>query len=88
MVIFVSVTYEWYADLGRTPDFLPMDFSQNNTHLSISYWKTIDDLEAFARRPVHIKAFKYLVKAQTGEKPYETGVLVSISNSPISGTND
>ncbi|KAI1780610.1 hypothetical protein F4818DRAFT_396255 [Hypoxylon cercidicola] len=68
--------------LGRTPDFLPQDFSSNNTLISISYWKTIDDLEAFARRPIHTKAFMYLVKAQTGDKPQETGVLHEVLYCP------
>ncbi|KAI2617410.1 hypothetical protein GGR54DRAFT_607648 [Hypoxylon sp. NC1633] len=69
--------------LGRTADFLPMDFSQNNTMITISYWKTIEDLEAFARRPIHIKAFRYLVKAQTtGSKKDETGVLHEVLYCP------
>ncbi|KAI1381394.1 hypothetical protein F4677DRAFT_124010 [Hypoxylon crocopeplum] len=69
--------------LGRTADFLPQDFSSNNTLLSISYWKTIEDLEAFARRPIHIKAFRYLVKIQTtGNDQQGTGVLHEILYCP------
>jgi hypothetical protein len=64
-------------DLGRTPDMIPTEFSQNNTHLSISYWKTVEELEAFARRPVHLKGLKFLVSSLLGDKPHQLGVVVS-----------
>lgn len=45
----------------------------------MSYWKTIEDLEAFARRPVHLKALKFLAHEITkGNEPHNLGVLVSL----------
>ncbi|KAL9122891.1 MAG: hypothetical protein Q9187_000562 [Circinaria calcarea] len=62
--------------LGRTPDMIPTEFSQNNTLFSISYWKSVEDLDAFARRPVHLKGLKFLVSALLGDKPHDLGVVV------------
>ncbi|EMR71503.1 hypothetical protein UCREL1_1455 [Eutypa lata UCREL1] len=62
--------------LGRTPDLIPTEYSQNNTLMSMSYWKTIEDLEAFARRPVHIDGLKFLAYQITkSDKPHDLGVL-------------
>ena len=45
--------------------------------MSMSYWKTIEDLEAFARRPVHIDGLKFLAYQITkSDKPHDLGVLV------------
>lgn len=57
---------------------IPAEFSQNNTLISISYWKSIEELEAFARRPVHLKGLKFLVSALYSDKPHDLGVVVSI----------
>jgi hypothetical protein len=56
---------------------VPTEFSQNNTLLSISYWKTVEELEAFGRRPVHLKGLKFLVSALYSDKPHDLGVVVS-----------
>ena len=56
---------------------IPMEFSQNNTLLSISYWKTIEDLEAFGRRPIHLKGVKFLVSTLPRDKSYTIGIMVS-----------
>ena len=56
---------------------IPTEFSQNNTLLSISYWKTIEELEAFGRRPVHLKGLKFLVSSLLSDKPHDLGVVVS-----------
>lgn len=56
---------------------IPTEYSQNNTLMSMSYWKTIEDLEAFARRPVHIDGLKFLAYQITkSDKPHDLGVLV------------
>jgi hypothetical protein len=65
-------------DLGRTPDWLNNEFAQNNTLCSISYWRSIDELEAFARRPIHLKGLKFLASALLGPKGHDLGVIVSI----------
>lgn len=64
------------ADLGRTPDWLNNEHGQNNTLCSISYWQSIEELEAFARTPIHIKALKFLFSAGMGPKGHELGVIV------------
>ncbi|KAI0476269.1 hypothetical protein GGR56DRAFT_462415 [Xylariaceae sp. FL0804] len=61
--------------LGRTPDWVNAEFSHNNTHCSISYWSSIEELEEFARRPVHLKGLKYLASALLGPKGHELGVI-------------
>ncbi|KAI1503397.1 hypothetical protein F5X99DRAFT_375123 [Biscogniauxia marginata] len=62
--------------LGRTPDLIPTEYSHNNTLLSMSYWKTIEDLEAFARRPIHIKSLKFLsYQVLKSDRPHDLGVL-------------
>lgn len=56
---------------------IPTEYSQNNTLMSMSYWKTVEDLEAFARRPVHIDGLKFLAYQITkSDKPHDLGVLV------------
>ena len=37
-----------------------MEYSQNNTLCSISYWSSIEELQEFAHRPIHIKSMKFL----------------------------
>lgn len=64
-------------DLGRTPDLVTSEFSQNNTLLSISYWHSIEELEAFARRPIHLKGLKFLVTSLYSDNPHDLGVIVS-----------
>ncbi|EFQ35945.1 hypothetical protein CGRA01v4_07649 [Colletotrichum graminicola] len=62
--------------LGRTPDLIPTEYSQNNTLMSISYWKSIEELEAFARRPVHIKGLKFLAyQVNKSDRPHDLGVM-------------
>ena len=63
---------------------IPTEYSQNNTLISISYWKSIEELEAFARRPVHLKGLKFLVSALYSDKPHDLGVVVSISRASLS----
>jgi hypothetical protein len=46
--------------LGRTPDWINMEYSQNNTLCSISYWSSIEELQAFSHRPVHLASMKFL----------------------------
>lgn len=44
----------------------------------MSYWKSIEELEAFARRPIHIKSMKFLTfQVLKSDHPYDMGVLVS-----------
>ncbi|ORY69606.1 uncharacterized protein BCR38DRAFT_419557 [Pseudomassariella vexata] len=83
---------EMYADaeanratngyLGRTPHLISTNFSENNTLHSMSYWKTIDHLEAFSRRPIHIKGFKFLVSSVMGDRPHDLGVLHEVLYCP------
>ncbi|KAI0443001.1 hypothetical protein F4803DRAFT_517089 [Xylaria telfairii] len=62
--------------LGRTPDFIPTEYSRNNTLMSMSYWRSIDELEAFARRPIHIKSLKFLsYQVLKSDNPYDLGVM-------------
>jgi hypothetical protein len=64
------------ADLGRTPDWLNNEHAQNNTLCSISYWQSVEELEAFARTPLHIKSLKFLFSVGMGPKGHELGVIV------------
>lgn len=67
------------TDLGRTPDLIPTEYSQNNTLMSISYWNSIEELEAFARRPVHIRGLKFLAyQVNKSDRPHDLGVMVSL----------
>ncbi|KAI9164031.1 Monooxygenase af470 [Paramyrothecium foliicola] len=68
--------------LGRTPDLLPVEFSKNNTLVSISYWKSIEELEAFSRRPVHIKGLKFLVNTLLSPKGSDVGVIHEVMVCP------
>jgi predicted adenine nucleotide alpha hydrolase (AANH) superfamily ATPase len=70
-------------DLGRTPNWVNNEFSQNNTLVSISYWKSIEDLEAFGRRPVHVKSMMFLNAAFRGPKGHTLGVMVRECNQPF-----
>ncbi len=57
---------------------IPAEFSQNNTLMSISYWRSLEDLEAWARRPVHLKGLKFLdFQVNKSNKPHDLGVMVS-----------
>ncbi|KAK3342080.1 hypothetical protein B0T25DRAFT_559921 [Lasiosphaeria hispida] len=67
--------------LGRSPDLVASDYSQNNTLHSVSYWKSIEHLEAFSRRPVHIKGFKFLVSTIMGGSQ-DLGVLHEVLYCP------
>jgi hypothetical protein len=69
------VTYTNTPVLGRSPDLIASDYSQNNTLHSVSYWKSIEHLEAFSRRPAHLKGFKFLVANVMGGST-DLGVLV------------
>lgn len=64
------------ADLGRSADWLNNEHAQNNTLCSISYWRSVEELEAFARTPIHIRALKFLFKAGMGPGGEELGVIV------------
>jgi hypothetical protein len=68
--------------LGRTPNWVNNEFSQNNTLVSISYWKSIEDLEAFGRRPVHVKSMMFLNAAFRGPKGHTLGVMHEVMVCP------
>ncbi|KAK0616594.1 hypothetical protein B0T14DRAFT_546814 [Immersiella caudata] len=67
--------------LGRSPDLIASDYSQNNTLHSVSYWKSIEHLEAFSRRPAHLKGFKFLVANVMGGST-DLGVLHEVFYCP------
>lgn len=69
-----------FADLGRTPDLIAKEFTQNNSLYSISYWKSLEDLEAWARRPVHLRGLRFLdFEVNKSGKPFDLGVVVSFT---------
>jgi hypothetical protein len=70
------------ADLGRSPDWLNNEHAQNNTLCSISYWQSVEELEAFARTPLHIKSLKFLFSVGMGPKGHELGVIVRAFPAP------
>ena len=74
--MFSSAYSPLHADLGRTPDWLNNEHAQNNTLCSMSYWRSVEELEAFARTPIHIRSLKFLFSAGMGPKGHELGVIV------------
>ncbi|KAK7739639.1 hypothetical protein SLS53_005606 [Cytospora paraplurivora] len=81
---YMDELYE-YAEanhLGRTPDWLNNEHAQNNTLCSISYWRSLEELEAFAREPIHIKALKFLFSVGMGPKGHELGVIHEVMVCP------
>lgn len=67
------------ADLGRTPDLIAKEFAHNNSLYSISYWKSLEDLEAWARRPVHLRGLRFLdFEVNKSGRPFDLGVVVSL----------
>ncbi|ROV93458.1 hypothetical protein VPNG_09625 [Cytospora leucostoma] len=71
-----------FLHLGRTPDWLNNEHAQNNTLCSISYWRSLEELEAFAREPIHIKALKFLFAVGMGPKGHELGVIHEVMVCP------
>jgi hypothetical protein len=69
--------------LGRTPDLIAKEFSQNNTLLSISYWRSLEDLERWARRPVHLRGLRFLdFEVNKSGRPFDLGVVHEVIVSP------
>ncbi|KAK0635859.1 hypothetical protein B0T17DRAFT_503358 [Bombardia bombarda] len=69
--------------LGRTPDLIPAnEYANSNTLFSISYWKSVEDLERFGQTPLHIKSLKFLAFEVNKKHSNDLGVFHEIMICP------
>ncbi|MCJ1433422.1 hypothetical protein MMC27_002782 [Xylographa pallens] len=71
---------ELYGYLGKTAPLVSAEMGSGNALMTMSYWKSIEHLHAFARRPAHMRGWDWIIKA-TKDNP-SVGFMHEVYSSP------